>query len=260
MEEQKEKSNNVKSILKAFSILEELNSKSEMSIAEISEKLQMDKATVHRLINTIKEAGYIIQNPDNKKYSNSFKLFAMGSRVMERTGIKQIARPYIERLAEETGETVNLGVRIGGCIAYIDKIESNSTIKVGIDIGTTIPDYCTGMGKAVLAFLPQDEKDKILQETTFKMYTKKTLKDTKSLEDELDRIRTLGYSCDNEEYVEGLISYGAPLMDFHGFPVGAISVSYPKYRYEKNNETLNFSEKVIITAAEISRQLGYKMK
>lgn len=253
-----DKPNHVKSVLKAFMILETLDRQTEMSIGEISDVLDMDKGTIHRLINTVKDAGYITQNPDNKKYANSLKLFAMGSNVVEKTGVKQIARPFVEMLAKETKETVNLGLRIGENIVYIDKIESNSTIKVGIDIGVSIPDYCTGMGKAVIAFLTMKERDELFSNYTFQSFTKNTAMDRKTLEERLAVIREDGYSTDDEEFVDGLISFGAPIFDYHEKPVAAISVSCPKYRYKVNHDRNFFSAKVVGVALEISKQLGYR--
>ena len=165
------KSNSVKSVAKAFLLMEELDKWGEMSIGDLSERLRMDKATVHRLINTIKDAGYINQNPDNKKYSNSLKLLAMGNRAIEKTGVRHVARPFMEELSESTGETINLGMRVGNKIIYVDKIESSSTIKVGLGIGVSVPSYCSGLGKAILAFTPADELEELLDGIVFEKFT-----------------------------------------------------------------------------------------
>jgi IclR family KDG regulon transcriptional repressor len=162
-----ENPNIVKSVMKAFRIMEELDKAGELSIGELSERLDMDKATIHRLVNTIKSAGYVNQNLDSKKYSNSLKLLAMGNRVMDKTGIKHISRSFLTELAEETEETINLAVWIGDKIVYADKRESSSTIKVGLGIGTDAPSYCSGLGKAILAFTPKDELEVILESISF---------------------------------------------------------------------------------------------
>lgn len=256
--ETEEKSNSVKSVMKAFLIMEELDKSGEMSIGDLSERLRMDKATVHRLINTIKEAGYVDQNPDNKKYSNSLKLLAMGNRVMDKTGIKHISRTYIEELAEKTGETVNLGTRVGNKIYYIDKLESNSTIKVGHSIGTNVPCYCSGLGKVILAFSDEMIVREILDSVSFEKFTDHSIIDKKQLLEELSRVREKGYSVDDEEYVIGLICFGAPIFDYHGNPVAAISVSCPKYRYEEEIHQPLYSGLVMEEALKISKRLGYK--
>jgi len=253
-----EKSNNVKSVSKALLIMEELDKTGELSIGDLSERLFMDKATVHRLVNTMKDAGYVNQNPDNKKYSNSLKLLAMGNRVMEKSGVKHIARPYVEELAEKTGETINLGIRVGNKIIYVDKLESSSTIKVGLGIGVSVPCYCTGLGKVILAFTPEPELDEILNSITFERFTDQSIVYRAQLMDEFKNIRQNGYSVDDEEYVDGLICFGAPIFDFHRDPIAAISVSCPKYRYDEEKHLHLYTGLAAEAAAQISKMMGYK--
>jgi IclR family KDG regulon transcriptional repressor len=255
----KEKSNTVKSVLKAFAIIEELDKAGELSIGELSKRLSMDKSTVHRLINTIKEAGYVNQNEENRKYSNSLKLFAIGNKVVKSTGIKKIARPYLECLADKSGETINLGVRVGAKIIYVDKIESSSTIRAGLEIGMTVPTYCSGLGKAILAFTPEETLNEVLDEINiFKKYTKKTIENRADFLKELEVVRKNGYSIDDEEYVDGLICFGVPVFDYHGNPVAAVSISFPKYRYDELKHREMHSKLLLETSNEISKQLGYK--
>lgn len=253
-----EKQNHVKSVMKAFMIMEELDKSGELSIRDLSDKMQMDKATVHRLVNTIKNAGYVDQDPESKKYSNSMKLLAMGNRVMDKTGIKRICRNYIEDLAAETGETVNLGVRVGNKIFYIDKLESSSTIKVGQSIGSNVPCYCSGLGKVILAFTEKNEVMDILDGITFDKYTDHSIIDRELLMEELKEIKQKGYAVDDEEYVIGLVCIGAPILNYHGKPVAAISVSCPKYRYDENLHLPLYSKLVMEEAKKISKRLGYK--
>ena len=251
-------SNSVKSVMKAFLIMEELDKAGELSIGDLSDRLLMDKATVHRLINTIKDAGYVNQNFDNKKYSNSLKLLAMGNRVMDKIGVKHISRPFVEELAEKTGETINLGVRLGNKIIYVDKLESSSTIKVGLGIGTSVPSYCSGLGKAILAFTENEELKDIINSISFERFTDRSITEEVMLIEEFQKIRERGYSIDDEEYVIGLICIAAPIFDYHGNPVAAISVSSPKYRYDKEKDLILYSSLVMDAAQKISQKLGYK--
>ena len=251
--------NNVKSVMKACIIMEELDKAGELSISELSERLQMDKATVHRLINTLKNAGYVNQDLESKKYSNSLKLLAMGNRVMDKTGIKHISGPFLAELEEKTGETINLGVRVGNKIIYADKRESSSTIKVGLGIGTDAPSYCSGLGKAMLAFTPEDKLEEILESISFEKYTDGTITDIILFKEELAITKERGYSVDDEEYVIGLICIAAPIFDYHGIPIAAISVSSPKYRFNEDQHLELYSKLVMGAANEISKKLGYKM-
>ena len=253
-------SNHVKSVLKAFQIIEELDRFGELSIGEISQALSMDKTTVHRLINTIKEAGYIVQNPCNRKYSNSIKIFTIGTRIIERTGLKEIARPYLETIGEQTKETINLSMHSGNDIVYVDKIESDSAIKVGIKIGTALPMYCTGMGKAILAFLPDENVNEIIGNTSFCRRTSNTVSWKEALLEQLEAVRKNGYAKDAEEYVDGLISFAAPIFDYRNSPVAAISISMPKMRYNETEQREFYVNLVKDTAGALSKELGHKRR
>ena len=255
--EKHENSNSVKSIMKAFAIIELLNDAGPLSISELSNHLSMDKATVHRLINTIKQAGYVIQNPETKKYSNSIKLFEIGQNVITKTGLFEAARPHIEALASATGESINLGIVKDNEIIYVDKKEGKSTIKVGIKIGTSVPMHCTGMGKAVLAFMNKNVRDEIISRIEYIPYSKNSPLDRKTVEQRLEETARNGYSMDSEEYVNDLISYGAPIFGYKGEPVAAISISFPKSRLNENEMGKEFPDLIKTAALNISRQMGY---
>lgn len=249
--------NTVKSIIKAFAIIETLDQEGSLSIGELSKILSMDKATVHRLINTIKDLGYVIQNLETKKYSNSIKLFEIGQNVISKTGLFEAARPYIERLAEQTEESINLGIVRDNKIVYVDKKEGKSAIKVSIKVGTSIPMHCTGMGKAVLSHMSENERERIIDQIEYKRYAKNTSLDKETLLRRLDKSRKLGYSIDNEEYVDDLISFGAPIFNYKGDPIAAISISFPKSRYDETDHGALYPRLVVDAAANISKQMGY---
>lgn len=252
------RSNVVKSVLKALDILEVLDKKREMGISEISEILQWDKSTVHRLISTLKQKGYVVQNPSNQKYSNSFKLFEMGNNVVERLGLRRQAQPFLEKLAVLTQETVNLAIMDGNHIIYIDKIESQATIKVDLNIGKKLPIYCTGLGKAMLAYKSKEEVKTLLGKEAFVKYTKNTIEDLQGLFQQLEQIRKQGYCIDEEEYVEGLQCVAAPVKDYSGSVIAAISVAIPKYRYEEGEKEIGYTKIVKDITDQFSKELGYK--
>lgn len=250
--------NHVKSILKAFQIIEELDRWGELSIADLSQALTMDKTTVHRLVNTIKEAGYIVQNPDTKKYSNGIRLFAIGNRIIQKVGVKQVARPYLETLAQETKETINLSMYSGSSIVYVDIIESESAIRAGASVGAELPMYCTGMGKAIMAFLSEESVEEILRNTVFSKRTTKTVPNKEELMGQLKRARENGYAKDEEEFVDGLISFAAPIFDYRNIAIAALSISMPKMRYNAKENKQYYVELVKKTAEALSGEIGYK--
>lgn len=252
------RSNIVKSVIKAFDVLEVLDKKQELGISELSEYLDLDKSTIHRLVTTLKEKGYVVQNPSNLKYSNGIKLFEMGNNVVERLGLRRQAQPFMEKLARMTGETVNLAIMDGKHIIYIDKIETPATIKVDLNIGKKLPIYCTGLGKAMLAFKEEEELEQLLKDETFIKHTSKTVENMEGLKKQLKEIKSKGYALDDEEFVEGLKCVAAPIKNYTGEVVAALSVAVPKYRYEEGNKQIDYIDLVKSCAEGISKELGYK--
>ena len=253
-----ERSNFVKSVIKALDILEILDKKQELGISDLSELLEWDKSTVHRLVSTLKQKGYVIQNSSNQKYSNSIKLFEMGNNVVERLGLRRQAQSYMEKLAGLCHETVNLAIMDNNHVIYIDKIESQATIKVDLNIGKKLPVFCTGLGKTMLAFKTEEEVRELLKDEVFVKYTSKTVKNLDDLLEQLKLIRENGYSVDDEEYVEGLQCVAAPIRNYSGEVVAAVSVAVPKYRYDEGERNFSYTTLVKHTAYEISKELGYR--
>ncbi|HOO88343.1 MAG TPA: IclR family transcriptional regulator, partial [Synergistales bacterium] len=139
MEGKQRATGGVQSIERAFAIIELLDAQGELGIAEMSRLLSLERSTVHRIVSTIKNLGYINQNPLNHKYSNSFKFFEIGNDVVKRLGLRQQAAPFLRELSEKTHEAVNLAILDGDRVIYIDKIESQSTIKVDLSVGKRFP-------------------------------------------------------------------------------------------------------------------------
>ncbi len=251
------RSNIVKSIVKAFEILELLDHHGEMGITEISQALDWDKSTAYRIAASLKETGYIVQNDKNSKYANSFKLFEMGNNVIEKLGLRRKAQPYLEQLARSTNETVNLAIMYDAHIMYIDKIESTATTKVALNVGKKIPAYCTGLGKTMMAFMTDDQINAIIDKTTFEQYTHTTIKTPEELKEQLKTIKRRGFGFDDEEYVEGLKCIAAPIFNEESKVVAAISLAVPKYRYDEGQKEIGYEYLVKATANNLSKELGF---
>ena len=253
------RSNLVQSIIRAFDILETLDSFGELGISEVSEKLNLDKSTVYRIISTLKHKGCVVQNNTDQKYSNSLKLWEMGNNGVERLGVRRQAQPFMERLVIESHETVNLAVMDGKHVIYIDKIESDEIIKADLNVGKRLPSYCTGLGKAMLAFMPEERVKDLLQNEKFVKYTRKTVGNLQELIKQLEEIRQKGYCIDDEEYVEGIKCIASPVMNYTKEVVAAISIAIPKYRIDAGERNVEHIAGLVRTAAVgLSEQLGYR--
>lgn len=252
------KEHHIKSVAKALRIIEILAENGrEMALGEIAERLKMPKSTTHGLISTLCSFGYVDQSSFTGKYRLGLRLFELGNIVAMRLEVKSVAAPYIEKLLDETQETVHLTILDNGEVLYIDKRESHQSIRIASRVGARLPAHCTGVGKVLLAFLPAEERKKIIAEKGLKRFTKNTITDPEALEAELARVREQGYAFDNEEFMEGLRCVAAPIRDYTGKVCAAISISGPvsRLRGEKLGKAV---ELITSTAAGISSEMGYR--
>ena len=248
----------VQSIERAMSIIEVLDEHGELGISEISDELGLEPSTVHRIVSTLKGLGYVNQNRENHKYSNSFKLFEIGNNVVKSLCLKKQAMPFMRELSDKTNEAVNLAVMDGKYVIYIDKIESQSTIRVDLSVGKRMPTYCTGLGKIMLAYMPETKVRELLEDEPFVRFTKNTVPDLETLFQHLARIRKQGYCIDNEEYIEGLFCVAAPVWGHSGEVLAALSVAVPKFLYADTERLFAIRDLVIDVAKRFSTTLGYK--
>jgi len=225
-------------------------------LQEICEKLDLNKSTAHGIINTLKHHGLIEQDPETQKYRLGLNLLVLGSKVLNRLDVRTIAAPILKEVCAKTDETVHLGILDGIEVVYIDKYESSQSMRLFTKIGTRYPAYCTGIGKAMLAFMPTEEQIKSIPDE-LNRFTEYTLKDKKEVIEHLKKVKQQGYAIDDEENMEGLRCVGAPIFDYSGKVVAAISVAGPSIRMTKDkiHEIIDILREA---AEEISKRLGYQ--
>jgi DNA-binding IclR family transcriptional regulator len=247
----------INSVVKAFQVLEILSLENELSVSEVSKRMQFERSKGHRILATLKEIGYLNQNPLNKKYSISSKLFELGRRYIDENPLVGIAHPVMESLAVETGETVNLGVLEGNEVVCIDKVSSTHALKMDQPIGGKAGAYCTGFGKAILAFLPEKKIQEMFNKTPLKRYTKNTLTEFGMLLRELSIIRKRGYATDNEEFYLGIRCVGSPIFNYDGNVIAGMSVSGPSIRIKKKDFP-KFAKLLVKATKSISQKIGWR--
>lgn len=248
----------IQSVERAADILELfLISKPELSVKEISEQLGLSKSTVHGLIKTLEHRGYLQQNPDDLKYKLGLKLFELGSFIGNQLDIVKIAQPIIKDTVEKLKETVHLVVRQQDELIYVEKLEGPHTLRIYSHVGKTAPIHCTGVGKAILAYLDEKEVDRILTSNDLESFTEFTVTDIKEIKKQLEFTREYGYSWDDEEIELGLKCIAAPIFDHNGIVIASISCASPKMRLTEDRLPVVI-EGIKSAASEISRCLGYK--
>lgn len=247
----------IQSVERALGILECFTGREqELGITEIAGRMGLGKSTAYGLVNTLLVTGYLEQDPESKKYCLGLKLFEMGNIVQQRMDVRRAAGAYLGLLSEETGLTVHMAVYRDGKVIYIDKVDAPDSRIIYSQVGKIAPVYCTGIGKAILAWLPEKERQWLLAGER-KAMTPHTIVEREKLEEELAKIRRDGYSVDREELEIGLRCVGAPIFDAAGRPVAAISASGTAGKLSKEREK-DIQSRVCEIALAISAKMGYK--
>jgi len=229
----------------------------ELSVSEIGAKTGLHRSTAHRILMALEYNDLIKQNPSTGKYHLGIKLFKLGHQAVSQLNLREICRPFLSRLMNDTKETIHLAVLDDDQVLYLDKVEGPHALRMPSRVGRYIPTYCTSLGKAMLSCLDDQEVKSILRRQTLKPHTENTVKNINQLLADLRSVRKRGYAVDNEEIEIGLRCVGAPLRDYTGGMVGAISVAAPSARLSEKNTPV-IGRMVIAIAAEISEQLGFE--
>ena len=241
---------------RAISILESLaDGPAELGVTQIGRRLGVHKATASRLMATLAEHGLVERNPATDKYRLGFGLVRLATAAAVGLDLVQQARPILELLARETGETVNLAVLDGFDVVNIDQI-TPSHLVVNVNwVGKRTPMHCTSNGKVLLAFLPETERRRMLRRPLRRM-TERTIVDPRALQRELEQVRARGWAHTIEELEMGLNAVAAPVRRSDGVVVAALSVSGPAYRVTPDR-IADLGAMTASAAARVSGRLGH---
>ncbi|UCF96180.1 MAG: IclR family transcriptional regulator [Spirochaetaceae bacterium] len=219
------------SVKKALELLDHFTAeRPELSLAEISREVDAHKSSVFRVLTTLQAAGFLEKDAQSGKYRLGLKILDLAGRVWGRYDIRQIAAPFMEELARETGEVIHLAVLEGSDIVYLEKKGQGQVLTVATRVGGRNPAYASSMGKVLLADLPVSELKAILGRGKLKKLTANTITEMSRLLEELGRIRQQGFALDNEETFPGIRCVGAPIRDAGGKVIAAVSVTVPAQR------------------------------
>ncbi len=244
----------VQSVDRTLDVLEALAARrTPTGISELSLAVGLHVSTVHRLLATLVDRGYVRQDPETSRYHLGARIFALASAADIHLDLRLVARPFLERLMRVAGETANLVTPSRDDVVYVDQVASLHLVKMFTQPGMRAPLYCTGSGKVFLAF--HDESDFRL-ETPFRRFTAKTVQTPAALQQQLRTIRRDGYAIDDEEMEEGVRCLAVPVFDRRGENVGALSISGPTTRMTRERVKA-ISGPVREVALEFSRALGY---
>jgi DNA-binding IclR family transcriptional regulator len=248
----------IQSVLTSIDVLDCFSREEQnLGISDISRKLGLNRSRVHRILLTLEEKGFVVKDPGTMKYRLGLKLFQLGHLVEEQIEIRHCAHPYMQKLVNETEETVNLNVIYNGKRMSIKKIESPHDIRQAVTLGKMLPLYSGAPGKVLMAFLPSDKLEDYLKETELQLAGPNTITDRDELLQELEKIRKCRYAISREETYLGAFSIAAPVWDFSGNVTAALSVTGPVSRFS-DDRIREFVPLVINAARSISVELGYQ--
>jgi DNA-binding IclR family transcriptional regulator len=233
------------------------NSASDCSLAELCPALGLHKSTAHRLMMVLEQHRLVVKNPETGRYRLGLRLYELGSRAIDGLDLRGRARPYLDRLQERFGETVFFCILDEGQVFYVDKVESQRSVRTACTVGSRAPAYCTAVGKAMLSELPDTEVAAIVRKSGLKAITANTITTLARLKNELRAVRSRGYAIDEEEKEEGLRCVGAVVHAHSRKLSAAMSISGPAFRMTKERIP-EVAQALMQAAGALSTELGYQ--
>jgi IclR family acetate operon transcriptional repressor len=247
----------VKSADRTLAILELLIDHPDgLTLAEIQRALAIPKSSTYMLLTTMASRGFLEQDPDNRRFRVGIRLWQAGQSYVVVSDLERLAIPYMERLRDELHETVQLATLDGTDNVYIAKVDSDHQLRLASRVGVRLPAYATGIGKALLSELEDEEIRRRFAGIRFQRYTPQTLTSLSALIAVVHEVRERGYAVDNSEYTPGVFCVAVPLAGRHGGARAALSVSFPEVRRTPALIKRTIAG-VTATAQDINQRFGY---
>jgi IclR family pca regulon transcriptional regulator len=234
--------------------------KPELSLTAIAEFLNVDPSTASRFTYTLQELGYLERDPQTRLYRVTPQVYAFAISLVGPRNLRQVALPHMERLRDRTGETVVLSIRDGIEIVIVEVVETYHTLAPRGWVGGRAPVYCSAMGKAMLAHLPEPELARALDAIRFTPRTPNTITNRLDLLKDLEETRERGWSLNNEEFRVGVVSVAAPIFSGEDKVTAAICIDVPSARINDHTHLQGLAEEVTHVAGEISTlKVGHEL-
>lgn len=240
-------------VLSTFRVLEEISRSESLTLSEVIARTGVSKSTAFRILTTLSRLGYLGRD-EGRRYYVTPRLAELVSEASLAEGLKHICLPFMIRLRDEFGETVNLGRLHQGLIRYIEVVPSEYALRLHETPGATVNLHASGLGKAILAFSPPDLAENLLRDHELQRYTQNTITDPDQLLAQLEEIRRSGYARDQGETMELATCVAAPILDSGGRVLAAVSISGPTSRFNPPNRS-DVVERLLEAAGAISNRL-----
>jgi IclR family transcriptional regulator, acetate operon repressor len=248
----------VQSLTRGLSILECLSlAEGGLTLTDIGQRVHLPPSTVHRLLATLEKMGYVYQAGELGRWYVGVQAFTVGSSFLSSRDFVAQSHPFMRRLMDQSGETVNLAILDGTEAVFVDQVQCREMMRTIVKLGSRAPLHASGVGKAMFASLPDDQIDAILKVRGLPRITGNTITTPETMWQSVRVIRQRGWSFDDEEHALGTRCVGAPIYDEHAETLGAISLAGPSSRLP-DERIKQLGPLVAHTAEELSRRLGGK--
>ncbi len=251
------------SVVRGLAILSSFSPERRLiGVSEVARELGLSRSTAHRYVATLARLGYLYQDPATRKYVLGPRVLELGFTAINSMELRDVAAPHLRRLCDETGHTVNMAILDDVDIVYVERVRASrrhqDAIDLDLHVGSRLPAYCTSMGKVLLAFLPDAERDEVLKRTTLARRGPNTLTSRTALTAELERVRESRVAVNDEELAYGLRSVAVPVIGAGGEAVAAVNLAAHRTMVSLDDLVARLGPLMQRTAAEISAQLGYR--
>ena len=249
----------IQSVDRALNIVEFIaKNNGNCGLSEISRSLGLNKATAYGLLSTLEQHKYIELNPETKRYQLGLYLAELAIRAENFLDVRTIAKPYMEQLAVKYAASIHLGIESENEVLYVEVSKYNFVLPIMCQINSRLPFYCTGVGKAILAFWPEDRIEKYITSQKLIAKTPYTITSDQKLEQELLQIKSNGYAIENEENQLGVISISAPIFSLNGTVAAGISIGLIKAILTDELKQQIIAD-ILDCSQKISKEMGYKL-
>ena len=248
----------VQSLQRGLSILECLaKAEGGLTLTDVGQRVQLPPSTVHRLLATLEKMGYVYQAGELGRWYVGLQAFAVGSSFLSSRDFVAQSHPYMRRLMDQSGETVNLAILDGTEAVFVDQVQCREMMRTIVKLGSRAPLHASGVGKAIFASLPDDQIDAILKVRGLPRITGNTITTPETMWASVRVIRQRGWSFDDEEHAIGTRCVAAPIYDEHAETLGALSLAGPSSRLP-DERIKQLGPLVAHTAEELTHRLGGK--
>lgn len=216
---------------KALAVLDAVTDQPQaVGLADLTVRLGMPRQTVHRILLNLEATGLLVRDPSRDRFSVGPRLSTLALNALHSKNQTAPVRMVLQDLVDEIRETCNVGVLDGGEFVYLERIECDWSLRVYFQAGSRVPAYCTSGGKALLAYLPAEVRERLFKAVAFKRHTENTITDPAALERDLARARDLGFSTNDQEFTVGILGVGVPILDSSGRALAALACHAPVAR------------------------------